>query len=191
MQTFTLPLLPIRKTSSILFPGLYMNIDFGREKSINAIRDVADKDGHVVIAFQKNKEEEEPRKLWASGIEAMVKKITELPTVDVEKIRVKFYGIRRVTIKRVEHREGFNVVEFTKYNQEDGEISEKNADEFIKIQSMIFDMEGTMSFKPFIAPTGLEELSRYIDKLIYVSPIHNNSKLLLLVVYQFDPNKVH
>ncbi len=184
MQTFTLPILAIRKSTSVLFPGLLINIDFGREVSIKAIRDVVKGDGKIIIAFQKDMEEDDPgtAKLWVSGIEASIKNVIDIPSVNSERVRVQFVGLNRVMLKKIKKQGDYNVCEFTRCILESGDILEEEALFAMNLQSFLFDMESVMSFKPSRKPTDLLSLSKFIDKLIYVSGISFQNKIILLSI---------
>lgn len=60
MDTFVrvLPLLPLR--GMLVFPGMVMNLDIARARSLNAVSAAMRRGKHILLVAQKNTEREEP-----------------------------------------------------------------------------------------------------------------------------------
>ena len=93
------PLLALR--GLMVFPGMIINIDVGREKSINAIRAVMENDKQILLVTQKDpsKAEVSVNDLYKVGVLANVKQQLTLPN---GALRVLVEGVERVRLDRVD-----------------------------------------------------------------------------------------
>ncbi|MDO4177982.1 MAG: endopeptidase La [Phascolarctobacterium sp.] len=93
------PLLALR--GLMVFPGMIINIDVGRERSMNAIKAVMKNDKQILLVTQKdpNKADIGVEDLYQVGILANVKQQLTLPN---GALRVLVEGIERVKLTRVD-----------------------------------------------------------------------------------------
>ena len=90
-----LPLLALRGT--LVFPGMIVNLDVGREKSINAVEAAMAGDKKIFLVAQKDAIVMEPRQedLYGFGIIAEVKQLLKLPS---GALRILVEGIARASL---------------------------------------------------------------------------------------------
>ena len=113
MNTYScfLPLLPLR--GMVIFPGMVMNLDIARARSLNAVNAAMRHGKKVLIVSQINSETEEPElaNLYRVGVVAEVRQMLKLPGGAV---RILVEGLYRATADRVsEDAEGSWVAAFT------------------------------------------------------------------------------
>lgn len=84
----------------VVFPGMVLHFDAGREKSINAVREAMDTGDDVFLLTQKDASAEDPAfaELYRMGVLAKVRQIIGIP--ESNSIRVIVEGICRATVKR-------------------------------------------------------------------------------------------
>ena len=84
----------------VVFPGMVLHFDAGREKSINAVREAMDTGDDVFLLTQKDASVEDPAfaELYRMGVLAKVRQIIGIP--ESNSIRVIVEGICRATVKR-------------------------------------------------------------------------------------------
>ncbi|MBR6512720.1 MAG: endopeptidase La [Clostridia bacterium] len=84
----------------VVFPGMVLHFDAGREKSINAVREAMDTGDDVFLVTQKDAAAEDPSfsELYKMGVLAKVRQIIGIP--ESNSIRVIVEGICRATVKR-------------------------------------------------------------------------------------------
>ncbi|MBO4445386.1 MAG: endopeptidase La [Clostridia bacterium] len=84
----------------VVFPGMVLHFDAGREKSINAVREAMDTGDDVFLITQKDAAAEDPSfsELYKMGVLAKVRQIIGIP--ESNSIRVIVEGICRATVKR-------------------------------------------------------------------------------------------
>ncbi len=111
----TLPILPLRNT--VLFPGVIIPINIGREKSLKLIRHAYKQSSVVGVIAQKDTNTENPefKDLFRTGTAASILKILEMPdgtTTAIIQGRKRFvledilydepYHVGRITLKKEE-----------------------------------------------------------------------------------------
>lgn len=101
MDTFVrvLPLLPLR--GMLVFPGMVMNLDIARARSLNAVSTAMRRGKHILLVAQKNTEREEPEleNLYRVGVVAEIKQMVKLPGGN---LRILVEGILRASLDQIE-----------------------------------------------------------------------------------------
>lgn len=188
MELIKLPMLPLRSVTSILFPGVSVQIDVGRKSSIAAIRKAQENNNMILIAYQKDREEDNPgsAKLWMSAIEASIQRVIEIPNENGIRFRIQVFGQTRVILRKTIKEDGYFSGEYEQRVEPiTDKISEHIAELAMNIQEIAFEMENVMSFKPALKPISSTELSVFIDRLIYYTPLSTINKISLLSI--IDP----
>lgn len=130
-----LPILPLR--NMVVFPGVVIPINVGREKSLRLIRDAFAKDKIIGTVAQRdhNIEEPQPTDLFKEGTVAQILKILEMPD---NSTTVIIQGKRRFNVKEYLSLEPY----YTAYVSALDEImpAEEQSEEFEAIISSIRDM---------------------------------------------------
>jgi ATP-dependent Lon protease len=74
-----LPILPLRNT--VLFPGVVIPINAGRDKSIQLIKDANKGDKVIGVVAQKNEDVEEPtgNDIYKTGVVAQILRVLKMP----------------------------------------------------------------------------------------------------------------
>lgn len=95
-----LPLLPLR--GIVLFPGVVMPVQIGREFSHNVVEEAHRKNSYFAVFSQKDPDVEEPKKdqLYSVGVVAKVLKVITLPDGSETAI---IHGMHRVTLQSVHY----------------------------------------------------------------------------------------
>lgn len=100
----TLPLLPLR--GMLVFPGMLVNLDIGREKSIRAVKNAAAAEGKkLLLSTQKDAllTDIGPQDLYDCGVLAEIKQLLKLPNGVV---RILVEGLERVRLEKITVTEG-------------------------------------------------------------------------------------
>ena len=94
-EMITMPLLPLR--GLLVLPGMLVNVDVGREKSMAAVRAVMDVDKKIILAAQKDASRSEvtTADIQAWGVVAEVKQQLQLPS---GALRILVEGLERVQL---------------------------------------------------------------------------------------------
>ena len=96
-----MPLLALR--GIIVFPGMTVNLDVGRDKSINAVNAAMQLDKKILLVTQRDAETADPKRedLYGFGVVAEIKQLLKLPS---GALRILIQGLNRVevTLNRVE-----------------------------------------------------------------------------------------
>lgn len=110
----TMVLLPLRGV--LVFPYMIMHLDVGREKSINALEKVMMQDRLIMLATQKDAQNDSPvpADIYESGTIAEVKQLLKLPGGTM---RVLVEGLHRAKIVRFVRQEPFFEVEVQEYKE--------------------------------------------------------------------------
>ena len=104
-NTVRLPMLPLR--GMIVFPGMIINLDVGRERSIKAVEAATNSTGKIFLVTQKSAEVADPtvNDLYTHGLVAEIKQLLKLPN---GAMRVLVEGLTRAEIVSVEDVTGLN-----------------------------------------------------------------------------------
>ena len=94
-STVRLPLLPLR--GIIVFPGMIINLDVGRDRSIKAVETAMASPKRILLVSQKSAEEAEPtaRSLYPFGVVAELKQMLKMPN---GAMRILVEGLSRAEI---------------------------------------------------------------------------------------------
>ncbi|MEC9097552.1 MAG: endopeptidase La [Pseudomonadota bacterium] len=98
-KSMNLPVLPLRNI--VVFPNMVVPLFVGRDKSINALEQVMDKDQELLFLSQKNSEVDDPseKDLFKIGTRGKILQLLKLPDGTV-KILVE--GLARCKVKKIE-----------------------------------------------------------------------------------------
>ncbi len=98
-NTVRRPLLPLR--GMIVFPGMLVNLDVGRERSVRAVEQASKGDHKIFLVTQKDAAvvDVQPEDLYACGVLADVRQLMKLPNGTV---RILVEGLERVRLLSVE-----------------------------------------------------------------------------------------
>lgn len=90
-----MPLLALR--GIIVFPGMTVNLDVGRDKSINAVNAAMQLDKKILLVTQRDAETADPKReeLYNYGIVAEIKQLLKLPS---GAIRILIQGLERAEL---------------------------------------------------------------------------------------------
>lgn len=90
-----MPLLALR--GIIVFPGMTVNLDVGREKSINAVNAAMQLDKKILLVTQRDAETADPKReeLYNYGVVAEIKQLLKLPS---GAIRILIQGLERAEL---------------------------------------------------------------------------------------------
>ena len=99
-----LPVLPLRNI--VVFPNMVVPLFVGRDKSINALEQVMDKDQELLFLSQKNSEVDDPSEndLYKIGTKGKILQLLKLPDGTV---KVLVEGITRCKVKKIKFTSDF------------------------------------------------------------------------------------
>ncbi len=99
-----LPVLPLRNI--VVFPNMVVPLFVGRDKSINALEQVMDKDQELLFLSQKNSEVDDPSEndLYKIGTKGKILQLLKLPDGTV---KVLVEGIARCKVKEIKFESDF------------------------------------------------------------------------------------
>ena len=111
-QKRRIPLLPLR--GMLVFPYMIIHLDVGREKSISALEEAMVYDRQILLATQKEAQNDKPTPddIFAIGTIAEIKQLLKLPGGT---IRVLVEGLHRAKILKYESVDPFYRVEIQEY----------------------------------------------------------------------------
>ncbi len=106
----TLPLIPLR--GLVMFPGMLLHFDAGRDRSIAALNRAMDKNKEILLVTQKDIRDEDPsgEDIHKIGCTA---KIRQMLKVNDAEVRVLVEGVKRVFIHKVIENPKYYIGEFT------------------------------------------------------------------------------
>ena len=98
-KSMNLPVLPLRNI--VVFPNMVVPLFVGRDKSINALEQVMDKDQELLFLSQKNSEVDDPseKDLFKLGTRGKILQLLKLPDGTV---KVLVEGLARCKVKKIE-----------------------------------------------------------------------------------------
>lgn len=119
-----LPLLPLR--GILVYPGMVLHLDVGREKSIEALEKAMVDDNLILLSTQREMqiEEPEPKDIYSVGTIAKVRQMLKLPNgtirvlvEGIQRARIleyvkteKYFEVRVETILEIDNREDLNTL---------------------------------------------------------------------------------
>ena len=98
-KSMNLPVLPLRNI--VVFPNMVVPLFVGRDKSINALEQVMDKDQELLFLSQKNSEVDDPseKDLFKLGTRGKILQLLKLPDGTV---KVLVEGLARCKVKKID-----------------------------------------------------------------------------------------
>jgi len=194
MELVSLPMISLRSSRSALFPGVSAKYEIGRKMSVAAVKAaLQDYKGRAVFATQQDREESDPSKavVWTAAVEGVILKTEPLPSVNgAERIKVIVSGESRVNIRKsLLSKDNSYLMGECEHMVEPkgGDISEHLSALAMSLQGMAINLENTSSFKPMRQPKNSKQLSLFVDRIAYYSPIDMKSSIELLD--EADPEK--
>ena len=105
-NTMRLPLLPLR--GILVFPGMIINLDVGRDRSIRAVESAMNMGKRILLVTQRSAEENDPtaKSLYNFGVIAEIKQLLKLPN---GAMRILVEGLTRVEVISVVDAVGMNL----------------------------------------------------------------------------------
>ena len=93
-----MPLLPLR--GMLVFPGMIINLDVGRERSIHAVEAAMTSDKQILLVSQKEAVTMEPgqKDLFKYGVIAEIKQLLKLPS---GALRILVEGLARAKVETI------------------------------------------------------------------------------------------
>ncbi|WP_058307216.1 endopeptidase La [Gracilibacillus massiliensis] len=157
-----IPLLPLR--GLIVFPGMVIHLDVGREKSIEALEKAMMNDQTIFLAAQKESAVDEPNTddIHIIGAVAKVNQMLKLPNGTM---RVLVEGLYRAEIKQFINEEKQFFVEIEKI----ADVHQKKAEEDALMRTLLEQFEHytkiskKVSKETLASVTDIEEPSRFAD----------------------------
>ncbi len=178
VQTF--PLLPLR--GYVIFPYTVLNLDVGRDKSIAALEQAMLDQGQIMLAAQKDVQQEEPTPdgIYQMGTIAHVKQLIKLPGGTV---RVLVEGLARASIQSYEDVHGYYRVKVLPIAEPE---STRSAQEAALMRTLVQAFEQYAKLSKKIAPetieaiSGIEEPGRLADVIISHFALDTGDKQAIL-----------
>jgi ATP-dependent Lon protease len=123
-ETRTLPVLPLRDI--VVFPHLVVPLFVGRDKSVRALEEVMRHDKQILLATQKNSDDNDPEAdaIYDVGVVATVLQLLKLPDGTV---KVLVEGKSRAAVARYTGQTEYYEAEVVAVTEEDGEPHEAEA----------------------------------------------------------------
>ena len=105
----TLPLIALR--GLVMFPGMLLHFNAGREKSIAALNAAMSTNKEILLVSQLDIRDEDPSidDLYKFGCTARIRQMLKVNDTEV---RVLVEGINRAVIKSINHQPNYNTAEF-------------------------------------------------------------------------------
>jgi len=116
-----IPLLPLR--GILVFPYMIIHLDVGREKSISALEEAMVHDRLIMLASQKDAQNDKPlpEDIFSTGTVAEIKQLLKLPGGT---IRVLVEGLHRAKIEKFIELDPYYQVEVNEFEEMEGKTPE-------------------------------------------------------------------
>ena len=147
-KTRTIPLLPLR--GILVFPYMIIHLDVGREKSITALEEAMVHDRFIMLAAQKDAQNDmpTPEDIFNVGTVVEIKQLLKLPGGT---IRVLVEGLHRAEIVKYTDSESFYQVEINEFIEPEEKTTEIEA----LTRTVIDQFEQWVKFSKKIPPETL------------------------------------
>ena len=147
-KTRTIPLLPLR--GILVFPYMIIHLDVGREKSISALEEAMVHDRLIMLAAQKDAQNDtpNPEEIFNVGTVAEIKQLLKLPGGT---IRVLVEGLYRAEIVNYNDLETYYQVEINEFSEPEERTTEIEA----LTRTAIHQFEQWVKFSKKIPPETL------------------------------------
>jgi len=148
IKTRTIPLLPLR--GILVFPYMIIHLDVGREKSISALEEAMVHDRLIMLAAQKDAQNDTPapEEIFSVGTVAEIKQLLKLPGGT---IRVLVEGLHRAEIVKYNELESYYQVEINEFDEPEERTPEIEA----LTRTAIHQFEQWVKFSKKIPPETL------------------------------------
>lgn len=147
-KTRTIPLLPLR--GILVFPYMIIHLDVGREKSISALEEAMLHDRLIMLAAQKDAQNDMPSsdEIFDVGTVAEIKQLLKLPGGT---IRVLVEGLHRAKITEYKELDNYYQVEIEEFD----EVKDRTAEIEALTRTAINQFEQWVKFSKKIPPETL------------------------------------
>jgi ATP-dependent Lon protease len=154
--TETVPVLPLRDI--VVFPHMIVPLFVGREKSIRALEEVMKSDRYILLATQKNKDEDDPSQegIYEIGTLASVLQLLKLPDSTV---KVLVEGRSRARIRRYVREDGHLEAEVQVIGDDAGDRVEVEA----LARSVVTEFEGYVKLNKKVSPDVVNSVGQIDD----------------------------
>ncbi len=152
----TTPVLPLRDI--VVFPHMIVPLFVGREKSIRALEEVTRSERYILLATQKNKDEDDPSAegIYEIGTVASVLQLLKLPDSTV---KVLVEGVGRARIRRYVREDGYLEAEVEILADDLGDKVEVEA----LARSVINEFEGYVKLNKKVSPDVVSSVAQIDD----------------------------
>ena len=188
-----LPVLPLRDSEIVLFPGQVIEIDVGRLFSLNAVNVAQEKfNGKIIIAMQKNYEVATPDEedFYSICVEAEIKSLSTLsPEGDQKRSKVIVLGISRSVLLSVTlNTDSYYVGKIETISETDGALDDELKGQLKEAKDLIRkNFSASITIKNPNIPQTSVELSAMVDEIAGQLKLKHKDKIDLLK--QRDPRK--
>jgi len=144
----TMPMLPLR--GIFVFPYMIIHLDVGREKSIKALEEAMVQDRHIMLATQKDAQNDQPLPddIFKTGTVAEIKQLLKLPGGT---IRVLVEGLHRAEIREYVSLDPYYQVSVREFSETDFKTPEIEA----LIRTAVHEFEQWVKLSKKIPPETL------------------------------------
>ncbi|HRJ70357.1 MAG TPA: endopeptidase La [Beijerinckiaceae bacterium] len=152
----TVPVLPLRDI--VVFPHMIVPLFVGREKSIRALEEVMKSDRYILLATQKNKDEDDPKAdgIYEVGTLATVLQLLKLPDSTV---KVLVEGAGRARVRRYVKDDGHLEAEVDVLADDAGDKVEVEA----LARSVVNEFEGYVKLNKKLSPDVVSAVTQIDD----------------------------
>jgi ATP-dependent Lon protease len=166
----------------VVFPGANVNIEVGRTKSVNSINLANAADKKIVIASQRDPQQETPAFADIFNIGTLCE-ITSCEKIEDGSLKVVVKGIKRVKITAFKELDDAILANY-ELLKETNSLNKENVEKMNLLFSMMTKAFGTFSEKEIESlkslVTGTPSASKIIDRIAGLIPISTNAKQAIL-----------
>ena len=167
-NTNILPAISLR--GLVVFPTMVLHFDVGRERSVNALKAAADKDGKIFLTAQKDAGENDPNPDDVYNV-GVVAEIRQLLTTPDGSTRVLVEGLYRAKIEKNLSTADYLKFEVKQIPLRGGAISDTTAAALVRSMKSVFNDYATISPKMprdlYESIVSEEDCSRLFDKIVF------------------------
>lgn len=185
-KKITLPMITMK--GLVVFPGMIINFDATKSKSVEAIKTACLTDRQIFLVTQRTFDSESgDSDLYGAGVVAEVKQVLKTP----DKVtRVLVHGLYRAKLSKVSEFDTYDVAEITPIKETAKEIDEKLSSAYERTLKMLFKEYGTLVPKipdELISLIDNESnINRLFDLIIFNVFIKTEDKQLILETVGFE-----
>jgi ATP-dependent Lon protease len=183
-DSIKLPILALRDPDIIVFPNNIIEINVGRDKSLNAIKEVQKKQSPIIIAMQMDEKVDDPKSGDFNPVctEAIIKGVFPLDESGTKK-RIVIIGSRRCNLENIEivgGKKGYLCGEVTYTPDIEVEIDKDVKDKTMLLYDMVDHSLKDVILKRNDEIKTSDDLSRFVDNISSQLPIEKEERLSLL-----------